>query len=91
VKFSSEIFPFTRASMVCLCRAFCSVIRDCRVLNIEEATTRHYSDIHVELKKTGTSIPVNDVWIAALSGQRRLPLVSRDCHFDSVPHIQRVS
>jgi tRNA(fMet)-specific endonuclease VapC len=65
-------------------------IRDCRVLSIEEATTHHYADIRVELKESGTPIPVNDVWIAALSRQHGIPVVSRDRHFDSVPRIQRV-
>jgi tRNA(fMet)-specific endonuclease VapC len=65
-------------------------IRDCRVLGIDESTTHHYADIRVELKRSGTPIPVHDVWIAALSRQHRLPLLSRDRHFDSVPRIQRV-
>ena len=66
-------------------------IRDCRVLSIDEATTHQYADIRVELKRSGTPIPVNDVWIAALSRQHGLPLLSRDRHFDSVPRIQRVA
>jgi tRNA(fMet)-specific endonuclease VapC len=66
-------------------------IRDCRVLSIEEATTHHYADIRIELKSSGTPIPVNDVWIAALSRQHGLPLVSRDRHFDSVSRIRRVA
>lgn len=66
-------------------------IRDCRILSIEEATTHHYADICVELKRSGTPIPVNDVWIAALSRQHGLPLVSRDRHFDSVPRVRRVA
>jgi tRNA(fMet)-specific endonuclease VapC len=65
-------------------------IRDCRVLGIDEATTHHYSDIRVELKRSGTPIPVHDVWIAALSRQHGLPLLSRDRHFDAVPRVQRV-
>lgn len=65
-------------------------VRDCRVLNIDEATTQHYADIRVELKRSGTPIPVHDVWIAALSRQHGLPVLSRDRHFDSVLRFSRV-
>ena len=65
-------------------------LKDCRVLNIDESTARHYADIRVHLKVTGTPIPVNDVWIAALCRQHNLAVLSRDRHFDSVPRIQRV-
>ncbi len=65
-------------------------IRDCRVLSIDEGTTQHYADIRLELKRSGNPIPVNDVWIAALARQHRLPVVSRDRHFDGVLRIQRI-
>ena len=42
-------------------------------------------------KKTGTPIPSNDVWLAALSWQHSLPILSRDHHFDAVPGIQRIA
>ena len=49
-----------------------------------------HSSIRTELKKAGTPIPSNDVWIAALCRQHSLPLVSRDRHFDCVAGIKRV-
>lgn len=61
-----------------------------RVLDIDERTTISYSAIRAELKKTGTPIPANDVWIAALCRQHSLPLISRDRHFDAVAGITRV-
>ena len=61
-----------------------------RVLDVDERTTVSYSAIRTELKKAGTPIPSNDVWIAALCRQHSLPIVSRDLHFDSVPGIQRL-
>jgi tRNA(fMet)-specific endonuclease VapC len=67
------------------------LVRDCRVLNVDEFTAQHYSDIRVELRGSGTPIPVNDVWIAALCRQHGLPLLSRDIHFDQVAGIKRVS
>ena len=66
------------------------LLRDCFVLDITEPTTQHYAEIVLELKRKGKPIPTNDLWIAALCRQYRLPLLSQDRHFDSVPRIQRI-
>ncbi|MGB6877153.1 MAG: type II toxin-antitoxin system VapC family toxin [Candidatus Acidiferrales bacterium] len=66
------------------------LIRDCRVLEITEETTHHYAAINVELKQTGKPIPTNDLWIAALSRQHDLPVLSRDRHFDAISGIHRL-
>ncbi len=65
------------------------LIRDCRVLDIDQETTSNYAEIRLELKKLGKPIPTNDLWIAALCRQHSLPLLSRDGHFDAVPGIKR--
>jgi len=44
--------------------------------------------IRTELKRTGTPIPSNDVWIAALCRQHSFSLLSRDRHFDLVRGIE---
>ena len=62
-----------------------------RILDVDEATTISYRDVRTELKRAGTPIPSNDVWIAALCRQHRLPLLSRDRHFDAVPGVQRLA
>jgi predicted nucleic acid-binding protein len=64
---------------------------DFRVLDIDERTTISYSAIRAELKKAGTPIPANDVWIAALCRQYAFPLISRDRHFDAVQGITRLA
>ena len=61
-----------------------------RILDIEDPTTISYSAVRTELKKAGTPIPSNDVWIAALCRQHSLPIISRDRHFDLVPGIKRI-
>jgi tRNA(fMet)-specific endonuclease VapC len=61
-----------------------------RVLPVVEETSVHYAAIRSELKFSGSPIPANDVWIAALARQHRLPIVSRDIHFDTVRNISRV-
>ena len=61
------------------------------ILDIDERTTVPYAAIRSELKRAGTPIPSNDVWIAALCRQHSLPLLTRDRHFDAVPGIRRIA
>ena len=60
-----------------------------RVLNVDEETAVSYANLRSELKRAGTPIPSNDVWIAALCRQHDLPLLSRDAHFDHVKKLRR--
>lgn len=62
-----------------------------RVLVVDEGTTMQYAEIRDELKRAGRPIPPNDLWIAALTRQHELPLLSRDQHFDYVPQLKRIS
>jgi tRNA(fMet)-specific endonuclease VapC len=61
-----------------------------RVLIVDEQTTSSYAAVRGELKRAGTPIPSNDVWIAALCRQHSLPVLSRDRHFDLVPGLYRI-
>ena len=56
----------------------------------DRETLPHYGAIRHELKTAGTPIPANDVWIAALVRQHRMPIVSRDVHFDHVADLRRI-
>jgi tRNA(fMet)-specific endonuclease VapC len=67
------------------------MVCDYRVLDIDEDTAISYAAIRTELKKAGTPIPSNDVWIAALCRQHSLSVISRDQHFDLVRGIERIS
>ena len=62
-----------------------------RVLDVNEETAIGYARIRVQLKETGTPIPSNDAWIAALGLQHSLPILSRDRHFDFVKGLQRLA
>jgi predicted nucleic acid-binding protein len=59
------------------------------VLDIGIETARHYAAIRLELKGAGKPIPANDLWIAALSRQHAIPVMSRDSHFDFVGGLRR--
>ena len=61
----------------------------CTVLDLGIETARHFAAIRLELKAAGTPIPANDVWIAALSRQHAIPVMSRDPHFDLVGGLRR--
>ena len=61
-----------------------------RVLPVVEETSVYYAIIRSELKAGGSPIPANDAWIAALARQHRMPIVSRDTHFDKVKNIERL-
>ena len=61
------------------------------ILSLTEETTIAYAMLRVALKRSGCPIPANDAWIAALALQHRLPVLSRDHHFDVVPDLERKS
>ena len=57
---------------------------------VTSATADAYADIHLELRRRGTPIPPNDVWIAALARQHGLAVLSNDGHFDIVDGVRRI-
>ncbi len=59
------------------------------VLYADEQTTHHYGAVYRQLRKQGTPIPTNDMWIAALVLQHSLVLCARDAHFDVLPQLPR--
>ena len=58
---------------------------------VTRVTADVYAEIWLELKRSGTPIPVNDAWIAALARQHDLPVLSNDSHFDAVKGVQRLA
>jgi predicted nucleic acid-binding protein len=57
------------------------------VLDVDDSTAERYSLIIDYLKKCGTPIPTNDIWIAASAMQHGLILLTSDVHFSSLPQI----
>ena len=60
------------------------------VLVADETTTSYYAEIRLQLASAGTPIPMNDLWIAAIARQHKLPIISRDAHFDKVAGLTRI-
>jgi tRNA(fMet)-specific endonuclease VapC len=60
------------------------------ILYADSQTTQHYANVYRQLRKQGTPIPTNDMWIAALALQHSLVLFARNAHFDALPQLTRV-
>ena len=60
------------------------------VLRCDEDTALHYAELKMQLKRQGTPIPINDVWIAALALQHRATLFTRDSDFERIPQLPKV-
>ncbi|MFN0289866.1 type II toxin-antitoxin system VapC family toxin [Pedobacter helvus] len=54
------------------------------VLNIDAETSAIYGIIKATLRRNGTPIPENDIWIAATAIQHKLALSTRDKHFNQI-------
>jgi tRNA(fMet)-specific endonuclease VapC len=57
------------------------------ILVCDDQTTRFYAELKLQLKRAGTPIPINDVWIAALALQHGATLFTRDSDFDRIPQL----
>ena len=54
------------------------------MIQLTDITADRYSRIAVQLKKQGTPIPSNDIWIAAQTMETGAELVTMDQHFKKV-------
>ena len=57
------------------------------VMQIDEAVATCYAKVRLNLKKRGTPIPENDIWIAAACLELEVPLLSRDGHFKYIEEL----
>jgi tRNA(fMet)-specific endonuclease VapC len=67
------------------------LVASCRVLPADLGTARTYASVRAQLKKAGTPIPENDVWIAAVCAQHSIPLATFDAHFQKVDGLKVVA
>lgn len=57
---------------------------------LDAKTVEYYVDIYVYLKKNGTPVSLNDLWIAAECMQLSLSLMTRDKDFGNIPQVLKV-
>ncbi len=58
-----------------------------RLLIVDEETSERYATIRVGLKKAGTPVAANDLWIAASAMQHGLPILTSDRDFQKIPQV----
>ena len=58
-----------------------------RVLIVDEETSDRYATIRVALKKAGTPVAANDIWIAASAMQYGLPILTSDRDFQKISQV----
>jgi predicted nucleic acid-binding protein len=56
-------------------------------LEVDAEVSRHYAEIFVELRRAGTPIPTNDIWIAATAAREGALVVTYDPHFDRIGRV----
>lgn len=57
------------------------------VLHVDSEVADHYSDIHIDLRRQGTPIPTNDIWIAATAARAGMTVLAYDDHYDSISRV----
>src|SRR5689334_8742203 len=56
----------------------------------DRETTRIFGRLFVQLRKAGTPVPTNDLWIASLALQHQLTVLTRDSHFHKIAQLMRI-
>jgi tRNA(fMet)-specific endonuclease VapC len=59
----------------------------CSVPVLDEETSSRYAAIHHYLRRQGTPVSPNDLWIAASAAQHGLTVVTLDGDFDRIPQV----
>jgi tRNA(fMet)-specific endonuclease VapC len=54
---------------------------------VDRDVARIYADIVTALRRAGTPLPTNDIWIAATSARVGSPILTFDAHFQAVGRI----
>ena len=54
------------------------------IIEINEKIAQEYRNIRAKLKKAGTPIPENDIWIATCALTKNMLLISNDKHFQNI-------
>jgi tRNA(fMet)-specific endonuclease VapC len=60
------------------------VLHGLRMFHVSTMIPAVYARVYFELERRGQMIPINDIWIAALAIEARLPILARDEHFSRV-------
>lgn len=56
-------------------------------LPVDGAVSRHFAEIVVDLRRAGTPLPTNDVWIAATAARHGALVLTYDRHFERISRV----
>jgi predicted nucleic acid-binding protein len=60
---------------------------DVHVLAIDEVASRFYAQIIIVLRKKGTPLPTNDIWIASVAVREAATVLTFDDHFAAIESV----
>lgn len=57
------------------------------ILDVDEMAAFYYAEAVVELRRAGTPIPTNDIWIAAIAIREGAVVITYDSHFKNIHRV----
>lgn len=60
-------------------------------LPVDGDVSRHFADIVVDLRRAGTALPTNDVWIATTAARAGAIVLSYHAHFERIARVGSVT
>jgi tRNA(fMet)-specific endonuclease VapC len=57
------------------------------LFSVDAETSRHYAEIVAELRRAGTPVPTNDIWIAAIAARNGTTVLTCDDHFERIRRV----
>lgn len=62
--------------------------KNIRIIEVTKEISKIYGEISSLLKKQGTPLPMNDIWIAACAIETDSTLITYDKHFLNIPNLK---
>lgn len=56
-------------------------------LSVDDEVSRHYAEIVTDLRRAGTPLPTNDIWIAATAVRVGAVVLTLDAHFEQIGRV----
>ncbi|MGE0043396.1 MAG: type II toxin-antitoxin system VapC family toxin [Vicinamibacterales bacterium] len=60
------------------------------LLAVDDEVAGIYADIVLDLRRAGTPVPANDIWIAATAARWGAPVLTFDVHFQAIARVGTV-
>lgn len=60
------------------------------VLPVDSEVSRHYAAIVADLRRAGTPVPTNDIWVAATAARCGATVLTSDTHFGKIVKVGSV-